>query len=96
MTTAGDTDAADIATLPDVLDLGDMRSFASLAELCENAGLFEAVTSDKDFGGQSLTPAARSAFGRLLKRFDGRVVGPGIRFVIEGAGRNRVYGLRAA
>ena len=96
VTTAGDVDASDIATLPDVLDLGDMRSFASLAELCEGAGLFEAVTSDKDFGGQSLTPAARSAFGRLLKRFDGRVVGPGIRFVIEGAGRNRVYGLRQA
>jgi hypothetical protein len=94
--TAGDTDASDIATLPDVLDVDDMRSFASLAELCENAGLFEAVTSDKDFGGQNLTPAARSAFGRLLKRFDQRVVGPGIRFVIEGSGRNRVYGLRQA
>ena len=93
VTAAGDTDATDIATLPDVLDLDDMRSFASLAELCENAGLFEAVTSDKDFGGQSLTPAARSAFGRLLKRFDGRVIGPGIRFVVEGSGRNRVYGL---
>ncbi len=93
--TAGDTDAADIATLPDVLDVGDMRSFASLAELCENAGLFESVTSDKDFGG-NLTPAARSAFGLILRRFDGRIVGPGIRFVIEGAGRNRVYGLRQA
>ena len=95
VTTAGDIDAADIATLPDVLDVDDMRSFASLAELCENAGLFEAVTADKDFG-QNLTPAARSAFGRLLKRFDGRVIGPGIRFVVEGSGRNRVYGLRAA
>jgi hypothetical protein len=95
VTTAGDTDASDIATLPDVLDVGDMRTFASLAELCENAGLFEAVTSDKDFG-QNLTPAARSAFGRLLKRFDGRTIGPGLRFVIEGAGRARVYGLRQA
>jgi hypothetical protein len=95
VTTAGDTDAADIAALPGELDVNDMRSFAALAELCENAGLFESVTSDKDFG-QNLTPAARSAFGRLLKRFDGRVIGPGIRFVIEGSGRSRVYGLRAA
>jgi hypothetical protein len=95
VTTAGDTDAADVATLPDVLAVDDMKSFASLATLCEDNGLFEAVTSDKD-SGLNLTPSARSAFGRLLKRFDGRVIGPGIRFVIEGAGRNRVYGLRAA
>lgn len=98
--TAGDTDAADIAALPDALDLNDMRSFAALAELCESAGLFEAVTCDKDFG-QNLTPAARASFGLILRRFDGRVVGVdekggAVRFVIEGSGRNRVYGLRQA
>ena len=95
VTTAGDTDVSDIAELHSALDVDDMRSFASLAELCEGAGLFEAVVTDKDFN-QNLTPAARSAFGLILRRFDGRIVGPGIRFVIEGAGRNRVYGLRQA
>jgi energy-coupling factor transporter ATP-binding protein EcfA2 len=98
--TAGDTDAADIAALPGELDPDDMRSFAGLAELCENTGLFESVVTDKDFGG-NLTPAARSAFGLILRRFDGRVVGVdekvgAVRFVIEGSGRNRVYGLRQA
>ncbi len=100
VTTAGDIDAADIAALPDALDVDDMRSFSALAELCENTGLFESVTADKDYGG-NLTPAARSAFGLILRRFDGRVVGVdenvgAVRFVIEGSGRNRVYGLRQA
>ena len=92
--TAGDTDAADIATLPDVLDVGDMRSFASLAELCAGVGLFEHATDAMEDG--RMTREGNAAFSRLLKRFDGRVVAPGIRFVVEGAGRNRVYGFRPA
>ena len=94
VSTAGDTDAADIAALPDALDLGDMRSFASLAELCAGVGLFEHATDAMEDG--RMTREGNAAFSRLLKRFDGRVVAPGIRFCVEGAGRNRVYGLRPA
>lgn len=92
--TAGDSDASDIAALPDALDVDDMRSFASLAELCAGAGLFEHATDAMEDG--RMTREGNAAFSRLLKRFDGRVIGPGIRFVIEGAGRARVYGLRPA
>jgi len=91
---AGDTDAQDIAKMANFLDPDDMRLFPDVVELAANNGLFENITARIE--DDTLPRDAKAEFALTLKRFHGRIIAPGIRWVVEGSGRNRRFGLRAA
>ena len=96
-----DTDTRDITKLAQEMTEGYRYTFADLANLAAEHGLFERHTNDRektkgekskgdDTEGE-LSRSAKSAFAMLLKQYDRRLVSPGLRFTIEGAGKSRRY-----
>ena len=85
----GDTDTRDIGKLAAKIVPGTRYTFAEFAELCADLGIFERFTNDRD--GDELSRRAKSGLPKMLKRFDSRDIAPGIKFYIEGAGRERRY-----
>ena len=85
----GDTDTRDIAKLGAEMVTGSRYTFAELAELCADHGLFERFTSDRE--GEELSRRAKSSFPKSLKRYDRRTIAPGVKFYVEGEGKTRRY-----
>ena len=85
---ASDIDGADMRELVKLLAEGDEPvKFDELTKTAREHGLFERlIGSDGD-----LKPADKSAFGKLLKRYDRRVFGGGLRFVVDGKGHSRRF-----
>lgn len=86
----GDTDTRDIGKLAGELATGTRYTFAEIAELCAEHGLFERFTNDREKDGE-LTRSAKSAFPKTLKQYDRRAIAPGLKFYIEGEGKTRRY-----
>jgi hypothetical protein len=84
---AADVDGEDMRELVKVLGDGESVKFDELVALSQEYGLFERLLgSDGD-----LKPSDKSAFGKLLKRYDRRVFAEGTRFVVDGKGRSRAF-----
>ncbi|MDD2709267.1 MAG: DnaB-like helicase N-terminal domain-containing protein [Verrucomicrobiae bacterium] len=86
--TAVDQDANDMRAL--VEKMGEQLmdfAFDDLVSLAREHGLFETLVPSSD---TDLKPAERSRLGRLLARYDQRLVGKR-RFIIEGSGRQKRY-----
>ena len=61
--------------------------FEELTGVARERGLFERIIG----GDGELKPADKSAFGKLLARYDRRVFGGCIRFVVDGRGHSRRF-----
>jgi hypothetical protein len=85
---AADVDGSDMRELVKVLGTEPVK-FDNLVALAREKGLFERIIgSDSD---HELKPSDKSAFGKLLKRYDRRVFSGGRSFVIDGKGRARTF-----
>ena len=83
---ASDVDGSDVREL--VAELGsDPVKFDELVTLARAKGLFERLLA----GEAELRPTDKSAFGKLLKRYDGRIFRDGKRFTVEGKGHSRRF-----
>jgi hypothetical protein len=85
---ASDIDGADMRELVKLLSEHDEPvKFEELTETAREHGLFERlIGSDSD-----LKPAEKSGFGKLLKKYDRRVFGGELRFVVDGKGHSRSF-----
>ncbi len=63
--------------------------FDELVDLAREKGLFERIIGSDGDG--ELKPADKSAFGKLLKRYDRRVFSGGKSFVVDGKGHSRTF-----
>jgi hypothetical protein len=83
---ASDVDGSDMREL--VAALGnDPVKFDEVVSLAREKGLFERLLP----GEEDLKPNVKSAFGKLLKRYDGRIFADRKRFVVEGKGHKRRF-----
>lgn len=89
----GDTDTRDIAKLGEAMTPGEGMTFPALRDLCAALGLFERFTEDLADEGAA-GRKARTEFSGILKTFNGRMVAPGRRFMVEGKGHQRRYVIR--
>jgi len=87
---AADVDGSDMRELVKVLDTECVK-FDELVALAREKGLFERIIGSDGDG--ELKPSDKSAFGKLLKRYDRRVFSGGRSFVIDGKGRARTFRL---
>ncbi len=87
---AGDVDGQDMRALVQAMgeDLLSERSFSQLVDLAVERGLFEQFVD-----GEGLNQKTRTAFSRMLVRYDKRLFGTGqlLRFRVEGKGRARKF-----
>ncbi len=89
----GDTDGADFSALVKSMDRGKRYTFEDLFVKADEAGLFERLLSDRDRD-DNLTRRAKSAFGKLLSRYGGRLISSsGDIFAVEGKGRERRFAI---
>ena len=86
----GDVDSADIAALGDVMVPEQPYAFSEVASLCEEHGLFERFTSDKD-GDGGMRMKTRASFSKLLVKYRGRRIAPAGVFEVTGKGHARRY-----
>lgn len=85
----GDTDTADFATLATKMEPFCSYKFEELSTICNEAGLFEHIISDKD--NEGLTRRARKRLAEVFKRFDCRRVTESSYFKIIGSGHQRCF-----
>jgi len=85
----GDTDTADFSALAGLMKPGERYTFAELVAAAEDAGLFERLTTDRDNNG--LARGAKSAFAKLLTKYDRRRVTANGVFRVEGKGKTRKF-----
>ena len=84
---ASDIDGADMRELVKRLADSEPVKFDELTAMAREHGLFERlIGSDGE-----LKPADKSTFGKMLKRYDRRVFGGGLRFVVDGKGHSRRF-----
>ncbi len=83
---ASDVDGSDVWELVAALGSEPMK-FDELVSLAREKGLFERLLA----GDGDLKPNEKSAFGKLLKRYDRRIFRDRKRFVVEGKGHNRRF-----
>ena len=83
---AVDEDGEDMRELVQNMQPGFEFTFIQLATKCRDLGVFPLLTGDAN----GMTTAQRSAFGKLLGRYDARFVGDR-RFRITGKGHQRRY-----
>jgi hypothetical protein len=84
---AADTDGADMRELVKLLGTTPVK-FDDLVETAQGHGLFERLIGNS---GDDLKPPQKSAFGKLLRRYDRRIFGDTKRFVVEGKGHSRRF-----
>jgi len=85
---AADKDGDDMRALVNAMAAaGEPMQFGEIVEAAKGLELFEGLL---DFDADGLRPKARAVFGRLLGRYDNRLVG-GYRFKIEGKNHSRRY-----
>jgi hypothetical protein len=90
----GDTDTNDIARLGAKMVQGTRYTFSELAALCTDHGLFERFTTSRENDDQ-MSRSAKAGFPKILKRYDRRTIAQGVRFYIEGKGRDRRFCAKA-
>jgi hypothetical protein len=83
---AADTDGADMRELVKLLGTIPVK-FDDLVGAAREHGLFERLIGNEG----DLKPSDKSAFGKLLKRYDRRIFGGCNRFVVEGKGHSRRF-----
>jgi hypothetical protein len=86
----GDTDTADFAALVAKLEPGKRYTFAEIAEIADDAGLFERIFCEREKDGE-LSRAGKRRLSDLLGRFDRRRVSASCVFSVEGKGHARRY-----
>ena len=85
---AADTDGADMRELVNLLGVVQAPvKFDELVAVARQHGLFERIIGSED----ALKASEKSAFGKLLKRFDRRVFAAGRRFLVDGKGHSRKF-----
>jgi len=84
--TAADTDGADMRELAKLLDPTPTK-FDEIVGIAREHGLFERIIGNEG----DLKPSDKSAFGKLLKRYDRRVFCGSKRFVVDGKGHSRRF-----
>jgi hypothetical protein len=84
----GDTDTADFIALCSTMEPGHPYLFADLVHMANEQELFERTLLEDNDG---LTRAAKSAFAKLLGRFNGRRVTEAAVFRVDGKGHSRRY-----
>jgi hypothetical protein len=84
---AADTDGEDMRELVKLLVAGQGVKFDDLVSVAREHGLFERLIDAEG----DLKPSIKSTFGKLLKRYDGRVFGGCKRFVVAGSGHSRRF-----
>jgi hypothetical protein len=67
---------------------GTDYALEQLGNICEECDLFERFTRLKEDKSESVY---RSAFGKFLSGYDGRMVNPGTTFQIAGTAKHRKY-----
>lgn len=86
----GDTDTRDIGKLAAEIVPGTRYTFADLADLCTEHGLFERFTCDTETNGE-LSRRAKSGFAKTLRQYDRRAIAPSLKFYVQGDGHARRY-----
>ena len=86
----GDKDIKDMSALAIAIynfkpEMGS--TFALVAQIANQESLFERVFCDED----ELDRKGKTTFSRILKRYDRRIFGTELRFIIQGKGRNKRY-----
>lgn len=84
---ASDIDGSEMRELVKQLAGGESVKFEDLTATAREHGLFERFIGTEG----DLKPAEKSAFGKLLKRYDRRVFGGCQRFVVDGKGHSRCF-----
>lgn len=84
----GDTDTDDVTTLCSSMQPGHPYVFADIVQMANEQGLFERTLLEDNDG---LTRGAKSAFAKLLGRFNGRRVTEAAVFRVDGKGHSRRY-----
>jgi hypothetical protein len=82
-----DEDGDNMRTLATSMTPGKKYSSAELAELCRKVGVFTTCVGNSE---SEMLRSHRSSFGRMLARYNKRLVGS-LRFVSEGKGHQRRY-----
>ena len=88
----GDTDTSDFSSLAALMQPGQLYTFADLAALAEDAGLFERILNEKDKDG-GISTRAKATLARVLTRYDRRRVTAAATFHVHGKGHSRRYSL---
>jgi hypothetical protein len=83
---ASDLDGSDMRELVTAMG-SEPQTFDEIVSLAREKGLFERLLA----GEGELKPSDKSAFGKLLKRYDRRVFSEGKRFLVDGKGRSRRF-----
>jgi hypothetical protein len=89
---AADVDGADMRELVKRLAGSEPTKFDEVVDFSREHGLFERLIGD----GGELKPPEKSAFGKLLKRYDRRVFAGGRHFVVDGKGRYKTFRVETA
>lgn len=93
VTAATDPDAEDMRRLVSAMaDTAAPRTFKELIKLAREHGLFESILGTIDNATETLGRSEKSTFGRLLTRYDRRLVLKH-RFLVGGKGKSRLYRL---
>ena len=88
---AADPDADDMRSLVKGMEGKKALSFADLVDLARSLGCFEGIIGTDE---TELDRKAASTLGRLLSRYDRRLVGS-LRFIMDGKGHSRKYHVEA-
>jgi hypothetical protein len=83
---AADADGTDMRDLVKLLGTSPVK-FDELVATAREHGLFERLIGNEG----ELKPSDKSAFGKLLKRYDRRIFAGSKRFVVEGKGHSRRF-----
>ena len=84
---AADVDLDDMRALAAAMDPNDRMTFDEVVSLCRDRGLFDRIIGPSG----DLDRSAKSAFGKLLSKYEKRILAKQRRFTIEGKGRSRCY-----
>jgi hypothetical protein len=84
---AADTDGADMRQLVKLLSVRLEAKFDDLVCMARENGLFERFIDDE----LVLKPSVKSAFGKLLKKYDHRLFDGCNRFIVDGRGHSRSF-----
>ena len=81
---SGDPDTQDMAKLVDLMVPKRQYTYAELIDQCQTYNLFGALVPDES----EQDKAQRSTFGKLLRRYNGRVLNRKLKFLICGTTRD--------
>jgi hypothetical protein len=85
---SGDRDGADIRRLIEIMNPEEDYTLEQLTTICESHELFERLRILRE---EKSLHAFRSAFGKFLSGYDGRIFPSGVTFTITGTMKHRKY-----